>query len=571
MRFQFAGASDRAIIEMRNSNFLAESQNRIQVGVQNGFGGIPAQLAIYFCAYLLLYRYSNIFHTTDLRSTPWNPETGIAVVVGALYGWIAVPVIIVANFLGNILWGSTFPVGWSFASAVAQSLIFTGSAAFVKNRLVNASNPNVGLVVSFLVFATFVTLASVIARLMISSYAFRIAPSYLYSYTLAVSVGNLVGILTTTPLFYAFGSVKEFTSYLRRWRVFQYGALAAIAAVSLIVFGIKSTNEFKVFYLIFLPVIAFAIQDGLVGASFAVLLSDLAMIAILSWRQFEPSTALELQLLMTALSATGLILGASISERQRVSAELEQSHLKLRESQTALMQASRISLASEMAAALAHELNQPLSSVRNFVRSVRRRLDAGRLNKKALKIDIDEAVDQIDKAAELIKSTRRFLARGEVNFKSLDTVALISGCCEMVQSEMQKNKIALIIEIPPKLPKIIGNESQLQQVLLNLLKNAKEAISESRSIVRKIKIQVSNQSRPGYLEISVTDSGPGISADLKDSLFAPLKSSKSDGLGLGLSLCNTIVKSHGGDIWLDQANQSGARFIVTMPTSRAGK
>lgn len=525
-------------------------------------------LAVFLCVYLLLYRSSNIFHTTDLRSTPWNPETGIAVALGALYGWIALPIILTANFIGNILWGSTFPIGWSFTSALAHSLVFAGSAALMRHRIRLLNRPTVGLIVGFLLFAVVVTICSMATRLIISVYAFQISPSYLYSYTFAVSVGNLVGIVTTAPLFYVFANLQELQSYFARWRGFQYCMAIAIACTSMIVFGLKNTDEFKVFYLVFLPVIAFAIRDGLRGAAVSVLLSDLAMVAILTWRQYEPSTALELQLLMTSLSATGLILGASVSERQRVSLELEESHVSLQESQTALMHASRISLASEMAAALAHELNQPLSSVRSFVRSVRRKLDAKRIDRKALKSDIDEAVDQIDKAANLIRSTRSFLERGEVAFKKLNFTQLIEVCCELVSTELRKSKITLTTEIPLNQPRVMGNESQLQQVILNILKNAKEAIVDSRSKIRNIDIHVSSFTRPGFLEILITDTGPGVAVELRHSLFSPLKSTKSDGLGLGLSLCSTIVKSHGGEVWYNQADATGAQFVLTLPVVR---
>jgi two-component system sensor kinase FixL len=108
---------------------------------------------------------------------------------------------------------------------------------------------------------------------------------------------------------------------------------------------------------------------------------------------------------------------------------------------------------------------------------------------------------------------------------------------------------------------------QIQQVVLNLVRNAKEAILDGRSKARRIELSVSLESRPGHVEIAVTDSGPGISPEVKAMLFKPLKSSKDNGLGLGLSLSNTIVTSHGGDIWYDEAASGGARFAFTLPLS----
>ena len=108
---------------------------------------------------------------------------------------------------------------------------------------------------------------------------------------------------------------------------------------------------------------------------------------------------------------------------------------------------------------------------------------------------------------------------------------------------------------------------QIQQVVLNLVRNGREAILDGRSKVRKIDLSVSLESRPGHVEIAVSDSGPGIPSEVKAMLFKPLKSSKANGLGLGLSLSNTIVTSHGGSIWYDEASSAVTRFAFTLPLS----
>ncbi len=328
-----------------------------------------------FVAFVVLSRMSTVFPMTELRSTPWNPETGLAVAAGLLLRGPAVVTTAAAIFVSTRLWGWPLPGAWEFVSAALRSLVFVGSASLAAPLLLRSVTPTLQTVIVFFGFSALITALYAAVRLTLLWLSVSIEPVYLLSYTATLSIGNLLGIVTLVPLFMITDKSHGIGAYLRRWGLFQWAALSGLVIVSFVVFGIREVDEFKFFYLVFIPVIVFAVRDGYVAAALSVFLSDLLMIGVLYWRDFESSTATELQFLMLSLSATGLLLGTAISERARAVEELKRSHLKLQESQTALLQASRLSLASEMAAALAHELNQPLSSVRNFVRAVRRRLE----------------------------------------------------------------------------------------------------------------------------------------------------------------------------------------------------
>lgn len=534
------------------------------VSAQNALRTAVLHLGL-IAAFVLLSRMSSIFQMTELRSTPWNPETGLAVVAGLLLGRPAVLSLTIAMFISTRLSGWPLPGNWEYVSAILRALVFTGLASVSGPVLLRHAIPTLQTVLLFFGFSAVLTILYAIVRLLILWMSVGIEPAYLLSYTLTLSVGNLLGILTITPMFLVKDRAQGLGSYLSRWTSFQFLTLGCLILVSLIVFGMKDVDEFKFFYLVFLPVIAFAVRDGYIAAAFSVFLSDSLMIAILYWRDFESSTATELQFLMLALSATGLLLGTAISDRSRAVEELKQSHMKLQESQNALLQASRLSLASEMAAALAHELNQPLSSVRNFIRAVRRRLDLEPLDKQAVVSDIDAAVGQVDAAASLLRSTRAFLERGSVQRAPLALQGLINRCRQLVMPELRQARISLMVEGLASLPPVICNEVQIQQVLLNVIKNAKEAMISAGSPIPQIRITGSVSARPGYAEISVEDTGPGVSPELRPLLFQPLQSSKPEGLGLGLSLCTTIIRSHGGEFWLDDTARSGARFVFTLP------
>jgi len=522
-------------------------------------------------AYLVVFRISNIFQSTDLRATPWTPEAGFAILSGFLCGWIAIPVMFVANFTGNFLWGGVLPTGWKAVAALFYAVILAGGGNYFRGLLSTLRSPTTNKVVLFLFFVLLVSALAAMARFLFAAISLRLSPIYLMSYAVTLSVGNLIGAATIVPFSVSFPTPASLWRRVLTWDFVDWILIGTIVPLSLLTFGYAGEGAFKYFYLIFLPVIAIAVRRGFPDATIAVLLSDVSMVAVLFWQQFETSTVTDLQILMISLSATALILGASVSERLRISAELEESHERYQSSQVALLRATRISLAGEMAAALSHELNQPLSSVRSFVRAVRRKLDKSDIDVPAVKAEIDAAVEQIDAAAELIKGTRRFLERGDMRMTRLDLANLLGTCLELVAPELRMHQITLATQVPSGLPPIVGNLLQLQQVVLNLIRNAKEALVECKPPVSAINIAVSSYTRPGFVEVSIEDSGPGVAPAIRPHLFTPLQSSKSEGLGLGLSLCSSIIVAHGGEIWYDGKLGEGARFVFTIPVVGQGR
>lgn len=523
-----------------------------------------------FAALLLLSRMSALFQTSELRSTPWHPETGLAVAAGLVLGRSAILTTAISIYISTRLWGWPLPGLWEFLSSALRAVVFAGSASAVMPWLLRHPLPSVQTVLMFLGFTVAVTAAYAATRLAVLWFSIGLEPAYVLRYTVTLSIGNMLGILTVTPLFMVTDWSRTLWSYVSRWRLPDWAMLACLVLVSMTVFGVDGVDEFKFFYLILLPVVAFSVKDGYVAAAFSVLASDLLMMAILYWRDTGTASVTELQFLMLALSVTGMLLGSAISDRAGAVADLEVSHARLQESQSALLQASRLSLASEMAAALAHELNQPLSSVRNFIRAVRRKLDAPEIDRQDLRAGIDAAVEQVDAAAGLLRSTRQFLERGSANRSLLDMGLLVARCAELVGPELRKADIVFVVGDLTGLPPVVCNEVQIQQVLLNVIRNAREAISAARLPGGVITISGSAVARPGFVEISVLDTGPGVSEELRPHLFQPLQSSKPEGLGLGLSLCSTIIRGHGGEFRLDEGTRQGARFVFTLPCQQAG-
>ena len=520
-----------------------------------------------FFLFLALSRVALIFQATELRTSPWTPSTGLAFAAGLVLGRPAILTVALCIFVSTRLWEWPLPGLWEFASVVLRALLFTGTAVASKSFLTDAAASRVQIVIRLLIVCAGITLAYAFGRLVLLRLSVGIDLTYLLSYTTTLSIGTLIAMITLVPFVLASGELSGWGDYFLSWTRIQWAFVGALIIACYIVFGLQVTDQFKFFYLIFIPVIAFCVKDGLRGAAFSVFLSDVLMLFILYWRSYEASTATELQFLMLSLSATGLFLGAAVSDRERAMEQLARTHLHLQESQSALLQASRLSLASEIAAALAHDLNQPLSSIRNYVRAAKRRLTSETAEMLAIQSDIDAAVLQVDEAATLLRSTRRFLERGTAHRDHHDLQHVIDSSRTLIEPELRKSGISVTIDRPLSRCTILCSEIQIQQVILNLLRNAKDAITASGARTGRIMIRVSLQSRPGYIEIQVSDTGPGVPQELQPMLFQPLQSNKPDGLGLGLSLCSSIVRSHGGELWLENSSQDGATFAFTLPVA----
>ncbi len=419
--------------------------------------------------------------------------------------------------------------------------------------------------IRLLVICLGVTLAYALARLVILSQSVGIEPTYPLSYTMTLSIGNLIAMMTFVPFLLTASGLAGWKDYLAKWGGTQWLFLGALGLVSVLVFGLRGTDEFKFFYFVFLPVIAFSVRDGLKAPRCRCSSAMSSCSSFCTGAAMRRPTPLELQFLMLSLSVTGLFLGAAVSDREHAIQQLAKTHLSLQESQNVLLQASRLSLANEIAAALAHELNQPLSSIRNYVRAVKRRLASGSADTGAIQSDIDAAVVQVDAAAALLRSTRRFLERGTPHKERHRLRDIIMSSLALIGPELRKAGIDLHIAGSLPSSAVMCNDIQIQQVILNLLRNSKDAIAASGAAAGDVTIGVSVTNRPGYAEITVTDSGPGVHPDLQPLLFQPLKSAKPDGLGLGLSLCSSIVRSHGGQLWFDHSSKAGATFVFTLP------
>ena len=244
--------------------------------------------------------------------------------------------------------------------------------------------------------------------------------------------------------------------------------------------------------------------------------------------------------------------------------ERHEAELRLHELQLELLHASRLSAMGQMAAALAHELNQPLGAATNFLGAARLALQSARPGapERAL-ARIEKAVEQTVRAGAILGRLRDFIAHGETDKRIVRAPQLLEDAVALALVGAKDSELRIRFDLAPEDRPIVADRVQIQQVVFNLVRNALEATAGRSS--REITV-ASRPTANGELEISVADTGPGLGED-PEAVFRPFASTKSTGMGIGLSICRTIVEAHGGRLWAEQRPGGGALFRFILPVA----
>ena len=243
--------------------------------------------------------------------------------------------------------------------------------------------------------------------------------------------------------------------------------------------------------------------------------------------------------------------------------ERQQTEARLHELQDELVHVTRLTALGEMSSTLAHELNQPLSAISNYLSGLTLMADQpeGLSSKKARDI-LARTSEQTHRAGEIIRRLRNFVAKGEAEPRLESLSKLIEEAVALAFVGGKELGVRLQVRLDPKLDDVLVDKVQIQQVLLNLIRNAMEAmaVSERRELLIR-----SERAEGDFVRIVVTDTGPGLPDEVLSHLFQPFVTTKAHGMGVGLSICRTIVESHGGRIQASNLPDGGARFELTLP------
>ncbi|MGQ0587170.1 MAG: two-component system sensor histidine kinase NtrB [Gammaproteobacteria bacterium] len=227
-----------------------------------------------------------------------------------------------------------------------------------------------------------------------------------------------------------------------------------------------------------------------------------------------------------------------------------------------LAHVGRLGTLGEMVSGIAHEVNQPLTAISNYASACRRMVQSGTAGGEELAGALDKIGAQAERAGQVIRGLRALVRRRDELREPLDVNRLIRDVAKLVEFDVRQAGYRLVLKLAEPLPEVTGDAVQVQQVVLNLIRNGLDAMLEQ---ARGDTIEVETAVADGKVEIRVTDSGPGLGAAALERLFEPFFTTKPQGIGLGLSICKSIVGAHRGELRGETAAGGGARFRVRLP------
>ncbi|MYM35547.1 histidine kinase [Duganella sp. FT94W] len=500
-----------------------------------------------------------------LNITPWNPDPALGLVFWLLHGWRAALPWYVALMLGEwlvrgmpagltltLLLSLWLVIGYGLLGAVLKRA-FGGGGVFDSRRKL----------FEWVLIVVGGTLFNDVVYMSLLSLAGLIPSGEWVAVVLRFGIGDMVGVLVSMPLLWMLSSA-EGRGRLKStvWRCETLGYLALAICVLAFVFGTIATSEFKHFYFLFLPVIWAASRQGFYGTALMVFVLQLGIGALVKWNNAVNIEVAQLQMLDAMLALVGFSLGIVVDELRRVSNDLKQS--------------LRLAAAGEMAAALAHELNQPLTALSAYGKACEHlieRTDVGP-GGEMLKNAVQRMIAESGRAADVVRRLRDFFRTGAMQLEPVEVGQLVSSVSQQFFTQLRQHGVQLTVEEMPPLA-MLADRVQVELVLRNLLANALDAVQERPAGQRRIRLSAQLLDRKGRLagegagscvQLSVEDSGKGVSAELQARLFEPFVSSKATGLGLGLVLSRAIMEAHGGSLWAEVGEQG--IFRMALPLAR---
>jgi two-component system sensor kinase FixL len=244
--------------------------------------------------------------------------------------------------------------------------------------------------------------------------------------------------------------------------------------------------------------------------------------------------------------------------------ERQNTETRLQELQSELVHISRLTAMGEMASTLAHELNQPLAAIANYLKGSRRMLDTDpQGSAAAVREAMDKAAEQSLRAGQIIRRLRDFVSRGETERKVENLSKMVEEASALALVGAKEQGIRVRFSLDPQFDFVLADKVQIQQVLLNLIRNAVDAMVESK---RRDLLLSSNAGEGDLVQINIIDSGAGIAPEMMPQLFQPFITTKRQGMGVGLSISKTIIEAHGGRIWVEPNPEGGTTFSFTLQT-----
>ena len=511
--------------------------------------------AVFAPCYIALDWASYVYPLGPFNITPWNPQPALAIVWMLLGGLRYLPAVVVTIFVADVVIRHA-PGGYEVTAMTALTL--AGGYALIAQLLRVLLSPTHGLhsTRDLTVFSavtiggTAIVSAAFITVLWTTAF---LTDTSLLNAWLQFWVGDSVGVLVTAPLLLAAAdalSRRELLKVAKRPET-MVQAVALAATVWMVFVGLHG-DPAQHFYLLFLPLIWIAVRGGMSGALIAVMIVQLGVVVAIHRDASTTLPVLELQAFVAALTLTALYLGMTVDERQRAAASLRQT--------------LRLAAAGEMAGALAHEVNQPLTALANYGRSAQLLLanDAVALNE--LSAVIEKMLSEGKRAGEVVRRLRDFFRTGTTQLESVPVDEILASAQSIAQQLAGSAKrIAIETGSEGALPALFVDRLQIELILRNLISNAIEAIGERTDESGQIQVRAQRHDDQ-HVHFTVADNGPGVSPGVRERLFEPFSSDKSRGMGLGLAVSRAIAEAHGGSL-VARAGEHG-EFHLVLPCTQ---
>ena len=513
--------------------------------------GYLRDAAVFVPCYLLLDWVSYIHPLGAYNITPWNPQPALAIVwmlLGGLgYAAAVFPTVVLADALIRSLPPSGLGLMTAFTLTAGYALITLALRTLLRRRPALDSLRQLTLFVAVVVAGTALVAACFVGVLRAGGAldAGMALPGWLRFW-----VGDAVGVLVTAPLLLAAADRQRRTA-LRALagRAEMYLQIGLVIATLWLIFRALGGDPAHHFYLLFLPLIWIAIRSGLGGAIVAIAIVQLGVALGIHQGTVQTMPIIELQALVAALTLTALYLGVMVEERERATQRLKQS--------------LRLAAAGEMAGAIAHEVNQPLTALANYGRSAQLLLGAGRTEQ--LEGVIGRMLGEAQRAAEVVRRLRDFFRQGTTHLEQVPVAQLLDAVRRI--GAQAGNAVSLTVATDRDLPDVLVDRLQIELVLRNLLANALEAVGPQGPGRGEIAVTAQRHDAR-HLRIVVADNGPGIGALSGERVFEPFVSGKSTGMGLGLAVSRAIAEAHGGT--LEARPAAHGEFHLVLPFQAHG-
>jgi signal transduction histidine kinase len=515
----------------------------------------------YLAGYVLLDWASYIQPFGVFGITPWNPPTGLSFVLLLIFGQRFLPLISLAPLLADIIVRRmplplhiellsclTIGVGYGIAavSLLRPKLMFDVSLSSMRDMVLLMA---AAIASAAVVSALHVLLLCLPGLVPWSDYA----PAALRYW-----IGDVIGIAVITPfllILFTRGRPLSLT-----WETaFQ---VAAIVAALWIVMTTATGQRLQLFYILFLPIVWIAVRTGLEGVSAGLVLTQVGLIIAIELFAASDVNVTAFQALMLVLTITGLAAGVLVTERRR-------AEFQLRLQQDAQARLARLGSMGELAAALAHEINQPLTAAGTYTRVAANALASGGPPPEVAHEAARKAVGQVERAAEVVRRLRELIQLGRSEVAPVTMGRIVQESLELLRPEIDRYNVIVREQVARDLPLVMADILQVEQVLINLVRNSIEAISGAEVERGSVLIEAV-AGEPGLVEVRVHDNGPGFERAQLDASPQPFATTKIDGLGVGLALSRSIVEAHGGRLWLGARSQ-GAIVHFTLPTAEAAR